>query len=88
MNAPVPEMSQSYYSINCGSDYIYSLNLDIILCNGYDPATHTLIYISETVPVDVDISGACPGSAFLTIKYLICYCIEVTCRFCQFSNAI
>jgi hypothetical protein len=81
MTAPVRDMSRSYYSINCGSDYIYSLNLDIILCNSYDPATHTLIYITESVPLDVDISGGCPGCPFLTIKCLFCYCIEVTCRF-------
>ena len=45
MTASVPEMSHSYYSINCGRDYVYFLNLDIILCNNYDSLTHTLIYI-------------------------------------------
>lgn len=78
MTAPVPEMSQSYHSINCGRDCLYSLNLDIILCNNYGSATHTSIYITESVPLDVDISGGCPGCLFLTIKCLFCYCIDVT----------
>jgi len=45
-------------------------------------------YITESVPLDVDISGGCP-CPFLTIKCLFCYyCIDVTWRFCCFSNAI
>jgi hypothetical protein len=42
MTALVPTMSQSYYSINCGKDYVYSLSLDI-MCNSYDSAMHTLV---------------------------------------------
>jgi hypothetical protein len=42
MTALVSAMSQGYYSINCGKDYVYSHSLDIV-CNNYDSAMHTLV---------------------------------------------
>jgi hypothetical protein len=60
----------------CQPEY-YSLTIMTL------PLTLWFIF-TETVPVDVDICGGCPGCPILTIKCLFCYCIKVTWRFVSF----